>query len=130
MCPPVCGRCVMLSCILTTPALLFHQPRLFCRLANHWVWGGLLQGKAWSCISHGSYAGLTIFSCRASVRYPYTSVCISWYPRQLITIISDLLPSNKQIIGIWGKQPNRRHQQQQLSVIQSVCLSRSVLFLF
>src|SRR6218665_860708 len=105
--------------VLTTPALLFHKPRLFRRPANHWVWG-LLQGKAWSCISHGSYAGLTIFSYRASVHYFSTSLCISWYPRQLITIISDFLPSKKQIIGIWGKQPNRRRQQQ-LSVGQSVC---------
>src|SRR6218665_3783369 len=103
--PPVHGRCVMLSRIVTTPTLLFHQPRLFRRSAYHWVWG-LLQGKAWSYISHGSYVGLTIFSFRASVHYPSTSVCISWYPRQLITIISNLLPSKKQIIGIWGKQHN------------------------
>ena len=113
----------MLSRILTTPALLFHQPRLFRWPANHWLWG-LLQGKAWSCISQVSYAGLTIFSCRASVHYLSTSVCItcSLYPRLLITIISDLLPSKKQIIGIRGKQPNRRHQQQlSVSLFVSVC---------
>src|SRR6218665_2182859 len=52
--------------------------------------GGLLQDKAWSCISQGSYGGLKVF----------TSVCISWYGRQLITIISDLVPSKKQISRI------------------------------
>src|SRR6218665_1052616 len=52
--------------------------------------GGLLQGKAWSCISQGSYGGLKVF----------TSVCISWYGRQLIIIISDLVPSKKQISRI------------------------------
>src|SRR6218665_2990222 len=73
--------------------------------------GGLLQGKAWSFISQGSYAGLTIFS----------SVCISWYGRQLITIISDLVPSKKQISRI-GACSLIGCCQQQLSVCLSVCL--------
>src|SRR6218665_2391395 len=62
--------------------------------------GGLLQCKAWSCISQGSYYSvLTIFSSSVSVQNPSTSVCISWYRRQLITIISQSVPSKKQIGG-------------------------------
>src|SRR6218665_3170461 len=52
--------------------------------------GGLLQGKAWGCISRGRYAGLTIF----------TSGCVICYGRQLMTIISDLVPSKNQISRI------------------------------
>src|SRR6218665_3761785 len=79
--------------------------------------GGLLQGKAWSCISQGSYAGLAIFS----------SVCISWYGRQLITIISDLVPSKKQISRIGACSLIGGHQQQ-LSVCLSVCLGLCCFF--
>src|SRR6218665_3628033 len=51
----------------------------------------------------------------------FTSVCVSWYGRQLITIISDLVPSKKEISPIGGMQPNRRSQQQQLSVCLNLC---------
>src|SRR6218665_1789698 len=97
-----------------THSITLQLPSGLCYLC-----GGLLQGKAWSCISQGSYAGLTIFS----------SVCISWYGRQLITIISDLVISKKQISRI-GAGSLIGGRQQQLSVWLSVCLSRSVLFLF
>jgi len=98
---PCAHVCVLLARTLTTPTLRFQQP--FQNLFHYKSLGvgSLLQGKAWSCISQGSYyAGLTIFSLRASVQYPSSSVCISWLGRQLINIISDLVLSKKQISGI------------------------------
>ena len=55
---------------------------------------------------------------RASVQYPSTSVCISWHGRQLITIISHLVPSKKQISGIRATSSN----------CLSVCLGLSCFF--
>src|SRR6218665_3936804 len=86
--------CFMSARILATPPCAIspaaasdtQHRRCSCLVVCAICVGGLLQNKAWSCIAQESYAGLTIFS----------SVCISWYGRQLITIISDLVPSNKQ----------------------------------
>jgi len=64
---------------------------------------------------------------RASVQYPSTSVCISWHGRKLITIISRLVPSKKQISCIGATSLIGRASS---SNCLSVCLSRSVLFLF
>src|SRR6218665_3582177 len=64
-------------------------------------------------VSQRSYAGFTMF----------TYVCISWYGRQLITIISHLVPSKKQIslIGAYSLI---------CGASSSNCLSGSVMYLF
>ena len=122
LCPPVHGRCVMLSRYSTSHGCF--AGRLIIGYE-----GGYCRARLGAVFPIGhNYAGLTILSCKASVHYPSTSVCMSWYPRQLITIISDLLPSKKQIIGIWGNQPNRWHQQQQLYVCMGLCCFFSKLF--
>src|SRR6218665_2384032 len=129
MCPPNMLPCVhvsvLLARILTTPTLRFQQPYKSLGV------GGYLQGKAWSYISQGSYYdGLTTFSCMVSVQYPSTSVCIIWYGRKLITIISHLVPSKKQISGI-GATSLIYAETAAVTVFLSVCLSVSVcLFLF
>jgi len=86
------GRCLWVWHTAYTRRNLFHDKSLGV--------GGLLQGSAWSCVSQVSYDGLTIFSFRVSIAYPSTYICVSWYGRQLITIISDLVPSKKEISGI------------------------------
>jgi len=95
------------------------------------VWVVYCRARLGVVFLRGHYAGLAIF----------TLVCISWYRRQLITIISNLVPSKKQISRIRlfndssiskmimrnqshrGMQPNMRcqQQQQQLSVCNRSC---------
>src|SRR6218665_1222144 len=76
-----------------------------------------MQGKAWSCVSRGSYAGFTIF----------TYVCISWYGRQLITIISHLVPSKKHISNI-GACSLICDASSSIIVCLSVCFGLSCFF--
>src|SRR6218665_898805 len=98
--------------ILATPPVRFRRPlsltqhrRCSCLVVCSICVGVYCRARLGVVFLRGSYAGLTIFS----------SVCISWYGRQLITIISDLVPSKKQIsrIGAFSLIGGR---QQQLSV--------------
>jgi len=110
--------CFTRARILATPAL--------CNFASRCLWhtaytlqlprlvvcaiyvSGVYCRARLGVVSQGSCAGLTIF----------TSVCISWYGKQLITITSDLVSSNKQISRI-GTCSLIGGRQQQLSI----CLS-------
>src|SRR6218665_4043459 len=96
-----CHDCVHVS-VLLVPPCDSNSPFGICSTISHWVWGftagqGLelyFPGIILCCVDNLQFQG---FGPK-----PVHSVCISWYiyGRQLITIISDLVPSKKQISGI------------------------------
>src|SRR6218665_3256689 len=92
--------CFMSARILATPPCAIspaaisdtQHRRCSCLVVCAICVGGLLQGKAWSCISQGSYAGNSWNE----------NLLFGLYVRQLITIISDLVPSKKQTCSLIG----------------------------
>src|SRR6218665_2073863 len=61
---------------------------------------GFTAGQCLKLYFPGMICWVDNLQLHGSVQYPSTSVFISWYGRQLITIISDLVPSKKQISDI------------------------------
>src|SRR6218665_270064 len=132
MCPPNMFLCVLVSIplvrILTTPTSRFQQPfrNLFhFKSLSAGVYCRARLGVVFPR-DHNYYAVFTNFSLRASVQCPSTSVCISWYGRQLLTIISHLVPSKKQISGVGATSLIDGSSS---SNCLTVCLSWSVSFL-
>src|SRR6218665_1656992 len=116
--------CFMRARILSTPALWNFKCHGWLLSMTHSI--TLQLPSVLCCLCVWVY-------CRARLGavfltgHIFTLVCISWYGRRLITIISDLVPSKKQISRIGacsliGGASN--------SNCLSACLSRSVLFLF
>src|SRR6218665_3853041 len=112
--------CFMRARILPTPALWNFKCHGQLLSMTHSITLQLPSGLSYLCV--GVY-------CRARLGagHIFTSVCISWYGRQLITIISDLVPSKKQISRIGACSLVGGTSS---SNCVSACLSRSVLFLF
>jgi len=117
---------VLLVRILTTPTLRFQRP--FWNLFHYkslgvWVYCSARLGVVFPRDHIVDNLQFQAFSSKL-----FRSVWISWYGKQLITIISDLVPSKKQLSGIGatsliGGASNTN--------CLSVCLSVSVcLFLF
>src|SRR6218665_477375 len=109
--------CFMRARILPTPALWNFKCHGRLLSMTHSITLQLPSGLCYLCVK---------VYCRARLGAVFLMVCISWYGRQLITIISDLVSSKKQISRIGACSPIGGASN---SNCLSACLSRSVLFL-